>query len=235
MLFLQNKHAKLSNYKFDAILIQVAGLIAGIFHEWLAEVWLALPGGADVRPKMKIAQGPINSKALVAYVQKDKAYEKALDLSRKLFKGDKRDYTGVQYISHAMTVGSLLLEIQAQASTMLASALQDLLARERVKPKTIEELFGAEALTNVKALTPVKLVNGDLDIKAYGEQLKAGGNAIQTIKTASLLDHVCSIPKKNLAGAFKLLEQVDGLLPYLEGGNAELLRRLSVALRNARA
>lgn len=184
---------------------------------------------------MKFVQGPINSKALVGYVQKEKPYAEALMLVRKVFKKDKREYTGVAYESHAMTVGSLLLEIQAQSSTMIASALMDLLAREKVKPSTIEEKWGAVALANVQALTPVKLFTGDVDIKATGEKLQAAGNAIQTIKTAALLDHVCSMPKKNLSAAFKLLDIADGLLPYLEGGNAELLRRLTALVRNARA
>lgn len=184
---------------------------------------------------MKFVQGPINSKALVAYVQKDKAYANALMLVRKVFKKDKRDFTGVAYESHAMTVGSLLLEIQAQSSTMVASALMDLLAREKVKPATIEEQYGADALAAVQALTPSKLFTGDVDIKATGEKLQAAGNAIQTIKTAALLDHVCSVPRKHLSAAFKLLDTADGLLPYLKGGNSELLRRLTVAVRNARA
>lgn len=184
---------------------------------------------------LKQVPGPINSKALVGYVQKDKAYEKALDLARKLYKGDKRDYTGVQYVSHAMTVGSLLLEIRAQSSTMVASALQDTLARDRLQPKTIAEMFGDEALANVQALTPPANLGDAASVQAYGEQLKAAGNAVQTIKTVSLLDHVCSVPRKKLGEAFKLFDQVQALLPWLEGGNAEMLRRLTVAVRNARA
>lgn len=201
----------------------------------LSRLCAGLTGGAVSPPKMKHVQGPINSKALSGYVQKDKEYGKALDLVRlKLFKRDKRAYTGIAYWSHAATVGSLLIEVQAPASAMLASALEEVLALDRMQEATIVELFGAEALANVKALTPPKFLNGDINYEGYGKQLAEAGSFIKTVKAASLLDHVASVPRKKLGEAFKLVEQAEQMLPHLEGANAEILRRLAVAVRMAR-
>lgn len=180
-------------------------------------------------------QGPINSKAVIAYVQAEKSFKEALQLAEKLYKKHKRDYTGVAYFSHPTTVASLLLETAVQPTQMAASALEDMLLFERVKPSTILDKFGADVLSMVETLTPLFHVNGERDHKSHGERLQAAGYPVQTIKLASLLDHVCSVPKKKLSEAFKLLEEVDTLLPYLQGGNAELLRRLQAALRTARA
>jgi (p)ppGpp synthase/HD superfamily hydrolase len=183
---------------------------------------------------MKI-QGPINTKAVIAYCHSDKAYQEALKLAEKVYKTRKRNFTGINYFSHPTTVASLLLETATQSSQMVASALMDLLKFERVKPSTIQTTFGADVLVMVQTLTPVRKADGTPDWKAYGEQLQAAGYPIQTIKVAALLDHVCAIPKNKLSEAFEQLAEVDELLPYLQGANAELLRRLTVALRNARA
>lgn len=184
---------------------------------------------------MKFVQGPINSKALVAYCHTDKVFAKALDLVRGLYKKDKREFTGVAYWSHPTTVSSLLLEISAEPTTMAAGALQETLARGRLQPKTIVEQFGPEVLSKVEALTPVLHINGELDVRSTGERLQAGGGQVQTIKLASLLDTICAIPRNKLASKFKLLDEVDALLPYLQIGNAELMRRVQVALRQSRA
>lgn len=181
-------------------------------------------------------QGPINSKAVIGYCHQEKLFKEALALVEKLYKKNyKRDFTGVPYFSHPTTVASLLLETAVQPKQMAAAALEDLLLFKRVKPETISEKFGDEVLGMVEALTPLFHVNGERDHAAHGERLTAAGYPVQTIKVASLLDHVCSVPKGNLAAAFKLFEEVEALLPYLGGANAELLRRLQAALRNARA
>lgn len=180
-------------------------------------------------------QGPINSKALIAYCHADKAYQEAMKLAEKLYKKvDKRDFTGISYFSHPTTVGSLLLESQAQSSLMVSSALEDMLARNKVKPATIQAMFGDTVLAMVEALTPVR-VNGELDLEAYGQRLRAGGYPVQTVKLASMLDHACSVPRKQLSRAFKLFDEIEGLLPYLQAGNTELFKRVQVVLRASRA
>lgn len=187
---------------------------------------------------MKItSNGPVNARALVGYAFQEKMFKDAMIVAEKLHAKKKRDYTGIGYFSHPSTVATLLLEqpLSVNVEMMAAAALEDMLAFERIKPQSIETQFGARVLKMVQALTPVKHVNGQRDHKSFGEQLQAGGYDVVTIKLASLLDHVCSIPKKNLSSAFELFNEVDALLPYLHGGNSELLRRLEASLRSARA
>lgn len=179
-------------------------------------------------------KGPINAKAVIGYVHREKSFKEALALAEKLFKKDKRKYTRIAYFSHPTTVASLLLETAVQPAQMVAAALEEMLVFNKLALTTIANKFGGPVAAMVTALTPVMGANA-VDYKAYGENLQNAGYPVQTIKVASLLDHLCSVPKGKLAEAFKLVEEVEALLPYLGGANAELLRRLQAVLRNARA
>lgn len=184
---------------------------------------------------MNKAQGPINQKAVIGYCYKDKSYAKALELAKKLYKKVKRNHTGLEYLSHPLTVATLLLEVGVSAEAMQASALQDTLSRTTLKEATIRADFGDAVADMVVALTPAKGADGKVDVDAYQAQLVAGGPEVQTIKLASLLDDVCAIPAAKLAAESEMLEQADKLAAAMTFGNAELARRVQAALRRARA
>ncbi len=182
-------------------------------------------------------QGPINSKAVIAYCYKDKSYAKALELAKKLYKGAKRAHTGVEYLSHPLTVASLLLEIGGFSSeAMQASALQDAQGgNTTLKPTTIRTVFGDAVANLVDALTPVKDAEGNVDLAAYKAALIAAGPEAQTIKLASILDDVCSIPGAKLAGESGRIAVLADVAAALTDGNAEIARRVQAAIRRARA
>lgn len=184
---------------------------------------------------MSKTQGPINSKAVIAYCYQDKSYAKALELAKKLYKKVKRDHTGVEYLSHPLTVATLLLEIGVSSEAMQASALQDTLTKTTLKETTIRAEFGDAVANLVAALTPVKGADGKVDVDAYKAALLAAGPEAQTIKLASILDDVCSIPSGKLVAEADRLATAADIAGALTFGNAEIARRVQVALRRARA
>lgn len=184
---------------------------------------------------MTKVQGPINHKAVIAYCYQDKAYKKALELAKKLYQKEKRKYTGVNYLSHPLTVASLLLEVGVSSEAMVVSALQDTLTRTSLKEATIRTEFGDAVAAQVVALTPVKNVDGSLDLEAYKAKLAAAGPDIQTVKLAALLDEVCAIPAGKLSAEADLINTSADLAAVLTGGNPEIARRVQAIVRRARA
>jgi (p)ppGpp synthase/HD superfamily hydrolase len=184
---------------------------------------------------MSKVQGPINHKAVIAYCYQDKSYKQALELAKKLYKKDKRKHTGVDYLSHPLTVASLLLEVGVQPVTMVVSALQDTLARTSLKESTLRTEFGDDVANQVLVLTPVKTADGKLDVEAYKAKLAAAVPELQTLKLASILDEVCSIPAGKLSAESEFIGQCAELAGVLTQGQPELARRVQVALRRARA
>jgi (p)ppGpp synthase/HD superfamily hydrolase len=184
---------------------------------------------------MTKVQGPINHKAVIAHCYADKAYKQALELAKKLYKKDKRKHTGIDYLSHPLTVASLLLEVGASGDALVVSALQDTLSRTALKESTIRAEFGDIVADHVVALTPVKSVNGELDLEAYKAKLAGLTTHFQSVKLASILDEVCAIPAAKLAAESDLINTSFEIAGVLTAGNAELARRVQAALRRARA
>lgn len=183
---------------------------------------------------MQKLSGPINTHAFISYARAHKPFEQAYNLATKLYAKRKREHTGIKYISHPSTVASLLLEYELHPDTMVAAVLEETLALTTLKASTLETLFGAQVLDLVKALTPPMHEGAGLRL-AHGESLRAAGYQAQTVKIVSLLDHVVSIPANKLAASAQRLDDFVALLPYLEGGNQQLLARFKAALRRAAA
>lgn len=184
---------------------------------------------------MNKSPSPINSKAVIGYCYQDKAYQKALKLAEKLYAKVKRVHTGLDYLSHPLTVATLLLDVGVSSEAMQASALQDTLTKTTLKLSTIQAEFGTTVAQMVQALTPVQDASGQLDVAACKAALAAAGPEVQTIKLASLLDEVCAIPKGKLVVEAARIEQMADLAASLTFGNAELARRVQAAVRRARA
>ena len=182
---------------------------------------------------LKHVNGPVNSRAVIAYCHREKTYAKALELAKKLYKGQKREFTGFEYLSHPLIVSTLLLEVQAPRDTLLAAALQDTLAHTTLKETTLRSEYGDEVASMVLALTAPRLENGNVDVDSYKAQLAAASQEVKTVKLASLLDELAPLSEKYVKHARDLIALAADLLPVLEDGNAELFRRVQAALRRA--
>lgn len=185
---------------------------------------------------MTKVQGPINHKAVISHCYKDKTYKKALELAKKLYSKQKRKHTGVEYLSHPLTVASLLLEIGASDEALVVSALEDVLSRTTLKESTLRKEFGDSVADKVLALTPFRTPDGELNKGMYAINLVSAGTDVQNIKLASILDEVCAIPANKLAEEAEFLATCAQLTSALVGmGNPELGRRVQAAIRRARA
>ena len=180
---------------------------------------------------MSKVQGPINHKAVIAACHKYKPLQLALELAKKLYKKDKRKHTGIEYLSHPLTVISLLLEVGAAPDALVVAALQDTLSRTTLKESTIRAQFGDAIAEQVVALTQA----GAQDVTAYKAQLASTSPEVQTIKLASVLDHICAIPAAKLTAEAAFIGELADIAGVLAMGNAEIARRVQAALRRARA
>lgn len=179
----------------------------------------------------KQIDGPINQKALIAYSQGNPTYAKALKLTVKLFEKDKRPFTGLKYASHAMTVATVLLDVRADLKTMTVSALQDVLKKSSVTEESIAADYGDDVLALVKALQPGE------DQDAHIAALVDADVIVHTVLAASLLDEVCSVPRKvvKTPEAQAIFARAAAYTPALTKANPEVLRRLSVVVKNITA
>jgi guanosine-3',5'-bis(diphosphate) 3'-pyrophosphohydrolase len=99
------------------------------------------------RPLSEIlAAMPTKNGADIALVSK--AYEFSKDAHK-----DQKRYSGDNYFVHPAEVGFLLAEAGMDARTVAAGLLHDTIEDAGVKPKTIEEQFGAEVLSLVEGVT----------------------------------------------------------------------------------
>lgn len=184
---------------------------------------------------MSKVQGPINQKAVIAACHQHKPLQQALELAKKLYKKHKRKHSGIEYLSHPLTVISLLLEAGASQTALVTAALQDTLAQTTLKESTIRAQFGDDVANMVVALTATVDSIGYVHVEAYRAQLAAATAEVQTIKLASILDEICAIPAKNLATEAQFINATAELAGALTLGNAEIARRVQAALRRARA
>lgn len=168
-----------------------------------------------------------NHKALIAYSNQNPTYAKALKLAVKMLEGRTRPFTHIKYVSHAMTVGSLLIEVKADLRTMIASALQDLVSKSQACGASLSADYGADCVDLAVALQIGP------DVAAFASTLAQADPAVHTILTASVLDEVCSIPTKSIKTpeARVFLDRAVKLTPALTKADPELHRRLSLVVR----
>ena len=77
---------------------------------------------------------------------------KAYEFSRDAHKDQKR-YSGAPYFTHPAEVGFLLATAGMDAQAIAAGLIHDTIEDAGVKPKVIEEQFGAEVLSLVEGVT----------------------------------------------------------------------------------
>lgn len=184
---------------------------------------------------MSKVQGPLNQKAVIAACYQHKPLELSLQLAKKLYKKHKRNHTGIEYLSHPLTVISLLLEAKVSPDALVTAALQDTLTLTALKEATIRAQFGDVVADQVVALTPVIGADGKLDFDAYKAKLASANPEVQTIKLAAILDDVCSIPARQLAAEADFITANAELASVLTLGDAEIARRVQATVRRARA
>lgn len=180
---------------------------------------------------LKTTQGPINANALIVYCNKNKQYAKALKQVTELYKKTKRKYTNLNYVSHALTVGTTALTLNLSPEAMILSALEDVTAKAKLDSEKIGELYGLDIQKAVHLITPVLDEQGLINMPLYINNLKCLPPDMQTIKLISLLDHVAAIPKNKLKENTELFDNARLILESLDQGNEQIKSRLLRLLR----
>lgn len=140
--------------------------------------------------------------------------------------GQKRKYTGEDYIHHPIHVCTILKEAGYTCEYMLSAALcHDVVEDTEVSLKTIEDEFGVEVASLVNGLTDVskpedgnRAKRKELDRKHMSKQ----SGKCKTIKLADLISNSYSILQHDREFAKVYLKEKLLLLDSLVGGDRGL-------------
>lgn len=110
--------------------------------------------------------------------------------------GQTRKYTGEPYIVHPAAVARLVEEVSNISWVAVATAwLHDVVEDTKVPQEYIEQVFGPQVGSGVKALTNVDLSAGNRKARfeLNLERIKAAPAWVQTVKVADLIDNTSTI------------------------------------------
>lgn len=144
--------------------------------------------------------------------------DRARELATQAHAGQKRKYTGDDYITHPAAVVAILrgAEIDDEA-TLAAAWLHDTVEDTDVTASDIVERFGVAVTSLVMWLTDCGLSVGNRATrKAYDRcRLYSAPAAAQTIKCADLIDNTSSIVEHDANFAVVYMREKALLLPLL--------------------
>jgi (p)ppGpp synthase/HD superfamily hydrolase len=154
--------------------------------------------------------------------------ERALAFATEAHKGQKRKYTGEDYIVHPIAVAELVRTVQHTPEMIAAAYLHDTVEDCGVKLDTIEAEFGYEVRCLVWWLTEkATKADGNRRVrKRIDREHLAGAPAeAQTIKLADIIDNVSTIKERDpdFWRVYRLEKLA--LLDVLTRGDAGLLAR----------
>ncbi len=153
---------------------------------------------------------------------------KAKEFATNAHKGQKRKYTGVDYITHPAEVVDILRSIDADEYMLAAGWLHDVVEDCGVSIDTILEVFGPHVAAMVADLTDVskpsdgnRAFRKSLDLQHSKKALPKS----KTIKLADLVSNTASIVKYDPEFAKVYLPEKKALLKVLIEGNSTLFKR----------
>lgn len=148
--------------------------------------------------------------------------------AEKAHKGQKRKYTGEDYIIHPRDVAILVLEHSDWTYDMLYGALlHDVVEDTNVTIDGIKKLFGKEVSRIVWGLTDIsKHSDGNREARKEIDRmhLAEGDYKIQTIKLADLINNSESIIKYDENFAKVYINEKNKLLDVLDKGDKRLFK-----------
>ncbi|MFK5893155.1 MAG: HD domain-containing protein [Pseudomonadota bacterium] len=156
----------------------------------------------------------------------DRAILKALAFAKKSHKGQKRRYSGNDYVEHPIRVCNLVARTDGCTVDMCISALlHDVVEDTGITINDIELNFGIDVACIVGWLTDVsKLSDGNRVVRKEIDRLHSEKSPpeAQTIKLADLIDNSESIIKRDSNFAKVFMPEMDKLTMSLRKGDADL-------------
>ena len=175
------------------------------------------------------------------------AYDKVLKFAKEAHAGQKRKYTGEDYIVHPIEVSQIVKRHRGSLPMQLAALLHDVLEDTDVTAlELFEFLITVDVLTSDEIVETQKLVVELTDIytkESYPdwnrkkrkemEAKRLGGISQQgqTIKLADLMSNTPSIVEKDPSFAKVYLREKEEMLKEMRGGNAILRKKVIEATK----
>lgn len=155
--------------------------------------------------------------------------EKALEYATRCHKGQKRKYTGEDYINHPYAVMKILEDYDVSVEVKQAALLHDVIEDCGVtRQDLLDSGFSVEVADMVVELSDIsKPSDGNRAVRKEidRQHLSKASNNSKTIKLADIIDNTSSIVENDKKFAKVYLRECLLLLEVLVGGNKELWYR----------
>ena len=164
---------------------------------------------------------------------------KAIAFAAEKHKGQKRKYTGEDYIVHPLAVSEIVGEITDDKEMLIAAILHDTLEDTDCTFWELLEEFGYSVACLVSDLTDA---SNNFNTSGYPElnrvkrkildRIKLNGvsNRAKTIKLADLIHNTSSIVEHDKKFAKVYMQEKRDLLPCLKGGDSSLYNRANLQI-----
>jgi (p)ppGpp synthase/HD superfamily hydrolase len=162
---------------------------------------------------------------------------RAIEFARKAHSGQKRKYTGEDYIWHTIEVATIVSTVAHTEEMLIAAVLHDTVEDTEVTLDDIESEFGWPVAQYVENLTDVshaddgvrwmrKKIDREHTAKAYA--------AAKTIKLADLISNTRSIVEHDKEFAKVYIKEKEALLEVLTEGDEYLYEVASDLVKKAK-
>ena len=147
--------------------------------------------------------------------------------------GHRRKYTGEPYHIHLLRVAELVAGVQADALTIAAAWLHDVVEDTGATFADIEKKFGKDICRLVRELTDVsRPSDGNRAARKSMDRhhLAKASTSAKTVKLADLIDNTIDISEHDPAFARVYINEAVALLPVLSGGDSRLFDRATATI-----
>ena len=168
------------------------------------------------------------------------AEKKAFEFAERKHKGQKRKYTGDEYIEHPKQVAEKLRESGASEEHIIAALLHDTVEDTETTIEEVRKEFGDKVANLVEELTDIYTKEAHPDKnrkarkKAEAERLSKASPEAQTIKLADMINNTSSIVENDEKFGKVYIEEAEALLAALTKGDKALQKELREVLDKAK-
>lgn len=146
----------------------------------------------------------------------------------------RRKGTNEPYIYHPMRVAKTIQQFLPNDHNLIRAAwLHDVVEDTGVDISTIQKHFGDDVSRLVDSVTDYQTpADGNRVRRKYFYRVKIGhgDSRVKSLKTADALDNVIGISSLDPKFAVTYINEIDDLIPFLEGAEPSLLRKLKTAV-----
>lgn len=170
-------------------------------------------------------------------LQESPTYSSILEFATNAHKGQKRKYTGEDYINHPIWVSNILYFVDSSVNTICAGLLHDVIEDCNVTKEEIAYKFGTgiaqlvwEVTDQSKPEDGNRATRKEIDRQHLAKASPEG----KTIKLADIIDNTQDIVKYGKGFAPVYVKEAEALMEVLKEGNKHLYAVATEMLKDAR-